>query len=159
MRATIKNQAAPEAEKPAPPKPSRQKGELLSMAVFFTAAVIVGVLVTLFINSDRSEEPVQTAQEQATEAALEDKYGEDWRSLGVTQWDHNTGVTVFYYAPDAWGGLAKARQTEILEELWADIKEYRGEQGDERENVSIMIHDEENVMQAAYSPEYGVIAY
>ena len=42
-----------------------------------------------------------------------------------------------------------------MKELWADIKAY----GDEREDILIMIHDEDLLMHASYSPEDGMIEY
>ncbi len=158
MKATTKErapEAPPQTEAPqeAPRKP-RRVSESLNIAIFIIAAVMVGVLVTIFINSNGSD------GQQGLEVALNTKYGDDWRSLGVIRWTYDPiTATVFYYDPDEWQALVKERQVEVLKTLSADIKEYRDERDETQEKLFIMVHDVNSVMLAAYSPEDGLIEY
>ncbi len=158
MKATTKERApkAPTQTEPprdAPRKP-RRISESLNIAIFIIAAVMVGILITIFINSNGNDE------QQGLEVALNSKYGDDWRGLGVIRWTYDPiTATVFYYDPDEWEALARERQVEVLKKLSADIKDYRAERDEEQERLFIMVHDVNSVMLAAYSPEDGLIEY
>ncbi|HEB12711.1 MAG TPA: hypothetical protein ENI11_03430 [Actinobacteria bacterium] len=119
--------------------------------------LVIGISATLLFGTAGQVSTGNSGQDSGIQNEITTKYGEQWRKLGITDWQYTNGDMMVFVDKQSWSSISIEDRKKRMDEVGDDFGEVISANGGDAKTAYVMFHDSasRNMMIGTYSGNGG----